>query len=64
MTNYKFGIVTDTVYDGEAVMEPKHVSGIHLESVYSNDAKIAKDFCNKYELDSGYNNYNDFLRCV
>ncbi|EDS72655.1 Gfo/Idh/MocA family oxidoreductase [Anaerofustis stercorihominis] len=64
MTNYKFGIVTDTVYDGEAVMEPKHVSGIHLESVYSNDAKIAKDFCNKYELDSGYNNYNDFLNSI
>lgn len=64
MANFKFGIATDDLYDGEAVIEPKHVSGIHLESVYSQDPKVSKEFCEKYELDSGYNDYDDFLRSV
>lgn len=64
MLNYKFGIVTDDLYDSEAVMEPKHVSGIHLESVYSQDEEIAEKFCEKYELDSGYSDYEKFLESV
>lgn len=64
MSTYRFGIVTDNVYDNEAVIEPKHVSGIHLESVFSPDKKIADEFCEKYELDSGYNDYDKFLESV
>lgn len=64
MTNYKFGIVTDDLYDGENVTEPKYVSGIHLESVYSDDKNIADEFCKKYELDSGYDDYTEFLNSV
>lgn len=61
MSTYRFGIVTDDLYDNEAVIEPKHVSGIHLESVFSSDKKIADEFCSKYELDTGYSDYNKFL---
>lgn len=64
MSNFRFGIVTDDLYDGETVIEPKHVSGIHLESVYCQNEKIAREFCEKYELDSGYNNYAEFLDSV
>lgn len=64
MLNYRFGIVTDDLYDGENVTEPKHVSGIHLESVFSADSKIAEEFCEKYELDSGYSDYDEFLKSV
>lgn len=64
MSTFRFGIVTDDMYDNEAVIEPKHVSGIHLESVFSSNRKIAEEFCNKYELDVGYSNYNEFLNSV
>lgn len=64
MLNYKFGIVTDDLYDGETVIEPKYVSGIHVESVFSDDAQVAEEFCEKYELDSGYDDYDKFLNSV
>lgn len=61
---YKFGIVTDSLYDNEAVMESKKVSGIHVESVFSENRAIAKDFAEKYELDNGYTDYKKFLKNV
>lgn len=64
MLNYKFGIVTDDLYDADCVTEPKHVSGIHLESVYAEDESLAKAFCDKYELDAGYSDYRKFLDSV
>lgn len=64
MKTYKFGIVTDDLDDREAVIEPKHVSGIHVESVYSEDPEIAKKFCEKYELDNGYSDFGKFLDSV
>ena len=64
MKNYKFGIVTDDLEDSDAVMEPKHVSGIHVESVFSEDAEVARQFCEKYELDNGYSDYDKFLDSV
>lgn len=64
MLNYKFGIVTDDLYDGETVIEPKYVSGIHVESVFAEDSEIADKFCQEYELDSGYTDFNKFLESV
>lgn len=61
---YKFGIVSDTLYDNEAVIESKSVSGIHVECVFSEDPDLAKKFAEKYELDKGYNNYDEFLNNV
>ena len=58
---FKFGIVTDDLYDNDAVMEPKNVSGVHVESVFCEDLSIAKQFSEKYELDKGYDNYDEFL---
>ncbi len=58
---YRFGIVTDDLDDNDAVSEPLHVSGFHVECVYSDDAEIADGFCNKFELDSGYSDYAEFL---
>lgn len=64
MLNYKFGIVTDDTYDGENVLEPKYVSGIHVESVFSDKKDVAGNFCKKYELDSGFDDYDKFLNSV
>ena len=61
---YKLGIVTDTLYDRDAVSEPKNVSGIHVESVFAEDKKLAEDFAGRYELDRGYSDYDEFLENV
>lgn len=59
-----FGIATDSVCDNNAILETKSVSGIHAESVYSSDRQVVDQFVNKYELDSGFDNYDEFLDSV
>lgn len=61
---YNLGIVTDTIYDNDAVLESKSVSGIHVESVFAENADLANKFAEKYELDKGYSNYIEFLKNV
>jgi predicted dehydrogenase len=56
----KFGIITDDMDDRGVVKETKYVSGIHVESVFSDDIDIAEGFCNKYELNSYSNNIDQF----
>lgn len=58
---YKLGVVTDTVYDNDAIDEAKRVSGIHAEAVYSESIEVAKEFAKRYELDKGFSNYKEFL---
>lgn len=60
----RFGIVTDSVYDGQATFEPKHVSGIHVESVFSEDQTIADRFRDIYEMDQSFTDYERFLDSV
>ena len=43
------------------VMESKFVSGLHVESVYSEDIFVAREFCDRYELDSYGTDYERFL---
>lgn len=64
MSTYRLGIATDDTYDNKAVIEPKHVSGIHLESVFSENKNIANEFCSEYELDKSYSEYDKFLKSV
>lgn len=61
---YKFGIVSDTLYDNEAVIESKSVSGIHIECVFAETPELARKFADKYELDKGYSNYDEFLQNI
>lgn len=61
---YKLGIVTDSAEDDDMVIESKYVSGIHVESVYSDEEQLAKEFCNDFELDSYYTDYSKFLESV
>lgn len=64
MLTYKIGISTDDLYDNDNVIEPKHVSGIHVESVFSPNKEVADEFCNKYELYKGFTDYEEFLKSV
>lgn len=61
---YKLGIVSDIVDDGDVIREAQCVSGIHVESVYSHDENVAQSFAQKYELNSSYTNYHEFLNSV
>lgn len=61
---YRLGIATDTLNDEDSVSEIESVSGIHVESVFSNDLNIAKGFKEKYELLAQYDDYDAFLESV
>ncbi len=58
------GIVTDDVEDDEIILEAKYVSGVHSEAVYAEDADIAEEFCDKFELDRSFCDYDAFLDSV
>ena len=60
-TIYRVGIVTDDAEDNGMVLESKFVSGLHVESVYSEDIFVAREFCDRYELDSYGTDYGEFL---
>lgn len=61
---YNYGIVTDDIDDSDAVQEPKVVSGIHVESSFSEDPETAKKFADRYELNHGFSDYDAFLDSV
>lgn len=61
MGTLRYGIVTDSLLDNGNVTEPKHVSGIHVECVYSRSPDVAREFCQKHELNHGYTDFDDFL---
>ena len=60
----RMGIATDSVSDNNAVEESKYVSGIHAESVYSDNRQIAKEFCEKFELDKYEDDFEAFLEGI
>jgi len=61
---YNYGIATDDLDDRDAVTEPKVVSGIHVESSFSENEDIAKQFAERYEMNQGYSDYKAFLDSV
>lgn len=61
-TIFNIGVVTDDTKDNGIVVESKYVSGLHVESVYSEDKETARLFCEKYELDSYGDDFDSFLK--
>ena len=61
---FNIGVVTDSIEDNDFVQESKYVSGIHVERVFSEEQEVAQRFCDKYELDSCWNDYVEFLSDV
>ena len=61
---FNMGIVTDDIRDNDFVEESKYVSGVHVERVFSEDHETAQRFCDKYELGSCWNSYDEFLADV
>ncbi len=60
-TIYRVGIVTDDGEDQGIVWESKHVSGIHVDGVFAEDAGLAESFCEKYELNSWCTDFETLL---
>ena len=61
---FNMGIVTDDIRDNDFVEESKYVSGVHVERVFSEDHETAQRFCDKYELGSCWNSYDEFLAAM
>lgn len=64
MKLYRFGIVTDDVWDNKVVEESKTISGLSIESVYASDLNLAKQFAKKYKIPKSFTSYEDFLESV
>lgn len=60
----KLGIATDSTDDNDIVQESKYVSGVHVESVFSEDSSIAAEFCDRYELGECHSEYDVFLDSI
>lgn len=58
---FNVGIATDDIFDNGTILDMKVVSGIHVDNVYAADSQLAKDFCEKYELNKGYTDLEEFL---
>lgn len=58
---YKIGVVTNEINDHNVVYESKFVSGIHIDSVFSENEQISNSFAKKYEINKSYTSYDDFL---
>lgn len=58
---FNIGVVTDDMEDNGIVTESKFVSGLHVERVFSEKTETARAFCDKFELDSYGDDYDDFL---
>lgn len=59
---YNIGIISDTMEDGEIVVESKYVSGIHVESVFMEDESMAEEYADHYELAFSTNKMEEFLK--
>lgn len=57
----RIGIATDELDDRGTILESKYVSGVHFENVYSDNADLAKDFYDKYDLNGHFSDYRQFL---
>lgn len=58
---HRFGIVTDDLEDKDVVIESKYVSGVHVESVFSFNEDVARQFYEKYDLNAYMTDYDKFL---
>lgn len=61
---YSIGVVTDNMKDNGIAAEVRYVSGIHVESVFSEQEELAREFCEKYELNSYETDYEKFLSSI
>lgn len=61
---YKYGIVTDDMLNENYIFDPEYVSGIHIQSIYSEYESISSAIVNNSHIDKTFSNYDDFLQSV
>lgn len=58
------GIVLNDSSDDKIVLESKYVSGVHIDSVFHENIKIAQSACESYELAFSYSDIDNFLNNI
>lgn len=61
---YNYGVVTDEILDNDFVFDAEYVSGIHIESVFSEDYGIASSMSENFHIDRTFNKFEDFLETI
>ncbi|WP_028044039.1 adenylyltransferase/cytidyltransferase family protein [Candidatus Stoquefichus massiliensis] len=63
-TIFNYGIVTDNILENDFIFDAEYVSGIHIESIYSQDERISKTICENLHISYEFNDYKQFLSTV
>ena len=59
---YRIGIIAQKeVEDYDFISEVKYVSGLHVQSVYVDDEKYGKEFCDKYSISDFFTEFDSFV---
>lgn len=61
---YRMGLVVDSFIQSQLIVETKLVSGLTVETVFSQNEQDAKTYANKEEIESYTSNYQEFLQSV
>lgn len=61
---FKIGVASDDLEDNGIVQETRYVSGLHVEGVFCEEEQTAREFCEKYELNAWWTDYDAFLKNV
>lgn len=58
---YKLGIICENEEDSSMLDEIKYVSGLHMESIYSQNSDISKKFHEKYRINKNCATFDELL---
>ncbi len=61
---YNYGIVTDYILNNDFIFDAEYVSGIHIESIFSENKEISSAICQRLHIDRTCVDYNQFLETV
>ena len=64
MKIYRFGIVTDDLWDNKVIEETKTIHGLRMESVFASDMKLANQFAKKFKVPNTFTSYDKFLESI
>lgn len=61
---YNYGIVTDELLHNDFIFDAEYVSGVHIESVFSEDSNISSMICKNLYIDHEFHDYQQFLETI
>lgn len=61
---FNYGIVTDDILPNDFIFDAEYVSGIHIESIFSENPAISSTICENLHIDGMFHQYDEFLNTV